>query len=283
MFLLINDVNYYLEVVGEGEPLLLLHGFTGSAKNWNPFIEQWSKDYKLIAVDLLGHGQTDHPTDYHRYSTENAVRDLLALLNHFEIEKTNIIGYSMGGRLALSFAALYPERVQSLILESSSPGLVSKKEQLARKASDNILADKIEQDNMEAFINYWENLPLFKSQEQSLPADVKKHLRSERLKNNKQGLANSLRGMGTGVQPSWWENLHALEIPVLLVVGERDEKFCKINQLMNKSLPKSNFLVVKDAGHTIHMEQPEFFGKIVMDYLKGGNKYGSGVGSKTTI
>lgn len=275
MFLQVNNVNYFVKVVGEGEPFLLLHGFTGSTESWKPFIEKWSKDFKLIAVDLLGHGQTDHPDDDQRYSTESAVRDILELLNLLGIEKTNILGYSMGGRLALSFSVLYPEKVSSLILESSSPGLVTEEEQLARQDSDKILADKIERDGIEVFIAYWEKLPLFKSQAQSLSTQEKQRLRAERLNNNKQGLANSLRGMGTGVQPSWWNHLQSLQIPVLLLVGERDEKFCQINQLMNKSIPNSNMMIVKDAGHIIHMEQPEIFGKIVMDYIKGGNMNGS--------
>lgn len=265
----VNGIKYHVEVVGEGDPLLVLHGFTGSIQSWNPFIEEWSKQFTLILVDLLGHGQTDHPPDSKRYSTECATLDLQTILNTLGVGKTHVLGYSMGGRLALSFTIMFPNSVQSLILESSSPGLSEKKERTDREANDYKLASKIEQEGIEAFIDYWEGLPLFRSQQDILSFDKRQRLRRERLKNDVAGLGNSLRGFGTGVQPSWWEHLQTLQIPVLLIVGEDDKKFCRINNEMNKRLPNSKIIVVKDAGHTIHLEQPEIFGKIVMDYLKG--------------
>ncbi len=90
-----------------------------------------------------------------------------------------------------------------------------------------------------------------------------------RLKNNPSGLAGSLLGMGTGSQPSWWEALHRIKAPVLLICGEWDEKFCAINQKVHNLLPSSKIEVVKQAGHTVHVEQPRIFGKIVSEFLYG--------------
>lgn len=267
MFIRLNDVNYHVQIAGEGEPLLLLHGFTGSLNSWNSFIDEWGKHFRLILVDIIGHGKTDHPEDFNRYSMQHVVDDLVDLLARLEITKTNILGYSMGGRLALSFAILHPDRVHSLILESSSPGLLLEKERLERAKRDRALADRIEMEGIEAFVDFWKKIPLFQTQERKLSEDKKLELRAERLSNSEIGLANSLRGMGTGVQPSWWNSLSKLYIPVLLLVGELDEKFYIINKKMEISLSNADLIVIQDAGHAIHVEQPEIFGKIIMDYL----------------
>lgn len=270
MHIKVNGINYHVKTIGEGEPLLLLHGFTGSLQTWSPFINEWSQSFKLILVDIIGHGKTDHPEGVDRYSMEYVVQDLKEILHTLNINKVHLLGYSMGGRVALSFSILYPEYVLSLILESSSPGLELEKERLARIDSDNGLAERIERDGIHEFVDYWEKIPLFSSQEQRLSVERKQAIRQERLGNSSLGLANSLRGMGTGVQPSWWDRLGRFQKPVLLLAGEEDQKFCVIGQKMHKLFPNSKILIIKDAGHAIHVEQPEFFGKIVKYYLING-------------
>ncbi|HHW36561.1 MAG TPA: 2-succinyl-6-hydroxy-2,4-cyclohexadiene-1-carboxylate synthase [Bacillales bacterium] len=267
MHIKVNGINYCINVIGDGEPLLLLHGFTGSLQTWSPFVNDWSCSYKLILVDIIGHGKTDHPEAIDRYSMENVVRDLKELLTALNINKVHLLGYSMGGRVALSFSILYPEYILSLILESSSPGLALEEERLARINNDNRLAERIERDGIHEFVDYWEKVPLFSTQEQRLSDARKQAIRQERLENSSQGLANSLRGMGTGVQPSWWDRLAHFQKPVLLLAGEDDQKFWMIGKKMHKLFPKSKILIIKDAGHAIHVEQPEFFGKIIIDHL----------------
>lgn len=251
---------------GNGEPLLLLHGFTGSGGTWKDFKTILQK-YKLIMIDIIGHGKTDSPEDPNRYRVEEAADDLKEILRKFDIHQAHFLGYSMGGRLALSFANIYPEYVKSLILESCSPGLKTEEERLARKERDEKLANMIIEKGIPSFVNYWENIPLFESQK-SLPLTVKKRMRAERLQNQTLGLANSLRGMGTGVQPSWWNHLENLTVPVLLISGGKDEKFFWIMKEMNNLIPTSIYKVVPEAGHAVHVEQPEIFGKIVDEFLQ---------------
>lgn len=130
----------------------------------------------------------------------------------------------MGGRLAYSFAMTYPERVSALVLESTTPGLKTLGERRERIMRDRKLADFILRDGLEAFVAYWENIPLFSSQ-QRLAEDIRYRIRSGRLRNNKIGLANSLTGMGTGSQPSLWSRVEEIDVPVLLICGEWDENF----------------------------------------------------------
>ncbi|WAA13955.1 2-succinyl-6-hydroxy-2,4-cyclohexadiene-1-carboxylate synthase [Fervidibacillus halotolerans] len=262
----INGMTYAFEISGTGQPLLLLHGFTGSMETWRPFIKMWKEKFQVIIIDLPGHGQTDSPDDVSRYRMESTCFDLNVFLDRLGIENVYLLGYSMGGRVALSFTCLYPNRVKKLVFESSSPGLEGKLEREERVFSDEKLAKLIEEKGVEYFVHYWENIPLFQTQK-TLPYHLRQKIRKERMGQNPRGLANSLRGMGTGTQPSWWHQLNKIQIPVQLIVGEKDSKFCRIGKRMESALPNAQYVEIENAGHAIHVEKSEIFGKIVMDFF----------------
>lgn len=266
----INGVHFHHELTGDGPPLTLLHGFTGSLKNWSLFVHGLKEQFTVLTVDLLGHGRTDVLHGAGRYGMIHAAADLIALIDETFGAPSHLLGYSMGGRLALYTAIHYPEKITSLILESTSPGLMSHVERMQRQQQDNALADRIERDGIEAFVDYWQALPLFASQQRLAP-DIRSALRHQRLRNRPAGLANSLRGMGTGVQPSLWDQLHQLNLPVLLLAGELDTKFVGIAQQMYDLLPDAQLVVVPDAGHTVHLEQPAAFQSAVMTFLRGSD------------
>ncbi len=268
----VRDVSYDAEINGQGEPILFLHGFTGSAESWREIVEVLKENYQCITIDLLGHGKTDAPTNSKRYTMEEVCADIAEILTVLELSSVHLVGYSMGGRVALSFAMLYKNRVRTLLLESTSPGLLAKQEQLARIESDQQLADFIEEKGMDAFVTRWENIPLFSTQ-QLLSKERKQQIRAERMQHTTHGLANSLRGMGTGQQSSWWEQLGNMNKRTLLMCGELDKKFCHIAQQMKKILPNSEIFTFSNSGHAIHVEQNEIFGKIVERFLKGENKW----------
>lgn len=266
MRLTVNGVRLNVEVAGAGEPLLLLHGFTGSLENWRGHVGAWSARFQTVAVDLLGHGLSDAPADPARYAMEPCVADLAAVLDQLGLGRAGVLGYSMGGRVALHLAAAHPGRVSALILESASPGLATPEERAARIVADEALAGRLERDGLEAFVDYWERLPLFASQAR-LPEPARAALRAQRLKNRPAGLANSLRGLGTGAQPSLWERLPEVQAPVLLIAGALDEKFTAIGRQMASRLPAAQLALVPDAGHAVHLEQPEAFRALVTHFL----------------
>ena len=259
-------VTYSYVEQGTGEPLVLLHGFTGSSGSWQPVLPGLAERYRVIAVDLLGHGASDAPAAAGRYAMERVAEDMAALLDHLGVAQAHLAGYSMGGRLALYLALARPQRWRSLVLESSSPGLATAEERAARAAQDEELAVFIETQGMEAFVARWERLALFASQ-QALPEAVRARQRRQRLRNRPAGLADSLRGMGAGVQPSLWERLGELALPVLLLAGEQDEKFVAIARQMAEVILQATLRIVPEAGHTIHLEQPEVWLRLVMDWL----------------
>ncbi|GAC1392384.1 MAG: 2-succinyl-6-hydroxy-2,4-cyclohexadiene-1-carboxylate synthase [Ktedonobacteraceae bacterium] len=266
----VNGISISVEQRGSTDQpvLVLLHGFTGSALGWGRHLDTFTQyGFRVIALDILGHGQSDAPIDPQRYTIEQCQADILAVLDTLGVHKGEaiLLGYSMGGRIALYVA--FSGFFRALILESASPGLADPSEREQRRSSDEQLAAKIERDSIEAFVNYWEQLPLFASQ-QRLSYEQRQALREQRLQNRTIGLANSLRGVGTGVQPALHERLATLSIPVLLLAGILDTKFCNIARQMAQLLPNAQVYIVTGAGHAVHLEQPEVFDHIVRDFCE---------------
>lgn len=273
----IRDVEYHVvetnrALMGRGT-LLLLHGFTGSHATYDGVLPMLATDWHCVTVDLLGHGKTDAPQDAARYAMREQTADLIAILDGLGVTEAMVLGYSMGGRLALGLAVEYPNRVRTLVLQSASPGLENAQDRQLRAARDAELATRIETDGVADFVAGWERLPLFATQA-SIPETQQAKIREERLNQRASGLAGSLQGMGTGVQPSFWEDLPSLAIPTLLLAGHEDQKFCGIARDMKDALPDAKYITFSNAGHTIHLEQPECFGYAVRNWLRirGGTK-----------
>lgn len=262
----VDDIELYVERAGSGPPLLLLHGFTGSADEWAELLPALTPLRDVIAVDLIGHGRSSAPADPARYSLEHCAVDLLALLDALGVGRVDVLGYSMGGRVALHLAAAAPGRVGRLILESASPGIADAAERAARAAADDALADRIEAEGLDWFVDHWAAIPLFASQA-ALPAETRAALRERRLRGTARGYANSLRGMGAGRQEPLWARLPGLVMPMLLVSGELDVKYLASNERAAALLPATSHAIVRGAGHTVHLEQPEAFAQLVVGFL----------------
>jgi 2-succinyl-6-hydroxy-2,4-cyclohexadiene-1-carboxylate synthase len=258
----LNDLDFHVEIDGRGPPLLLLHGFSGSVRAWDEVRPALAGDARLITIDLIGHGRSAAPADAGRYSLDWSTRDLLALLDELGLGAVDVLGYSMGGRVALHLSLQAPERVRRLILESASAGIEDALERQRRIASDAELAERIERDGIAAFVAEWERLPLL-ALGPHVGEDVRARQTALRLLNAPIGLANSLRGMGAGQQAARWGALRDLQRPVLLVVGERDTRYRELGERMHALLPLSDFVVVPEAGHTVHLEQPAAFADLV--------------------
>lgn len=266
MILRVNDIRYFVEVKGEGEPLVFLHGFTGDTTTWSRITDQLSNRYRCISIDLIGHGRTESPEDPSRYTMDHVSNDLDSILSALEADQAILIGYSMGGRTALHFAMRHPQKVSTLILESASPGLKTGEERVERRKKDHALADRIMREGMEAFVDFWEEIPLFASRKR-LTEDERAEIRKQRLSQSPLGLSNSLKGMGTGAQNSWWDKLGELSLPVHLLVGDLDQKFVHIAKEMKKLNPDFQIMTFSNTGHAIHVEEPRKFGTIIENLL----------------
>ena len=263
----IHGIEYSFQQSGSGHPLVLLHGFTGRAASWQPALPFLTDRFCIMAPDLIGHGETDAPRAARRYRMEHVAADLAELIGRFASQPVHLLGYSMGGRLALYFARYYPQMVSRLVLESASPGRAAPEQRLERSIADEALAGRIEDEGIAAFVDYWSTLPLFAGRNR-LPMAQREKLRAQQLTNRPWGLANSLRGMGTGVQPSLWEDLAVIDMPVCLIVGEQDPKFRAIAESMERLIRDVKAVIIPDAGHTTHLEQPILFSHAVREFLE---------------
>jgi 2-succinyl-6-hydroxy-2,4-cyclohexadiene-1-carboxylate synthase len=264
----VDGAQINVETAGAGPPLVLLHGFTGSAASWGPHVVEFARRFFTVSVDLLGHGLSDSPGDPACYGIAHCVEDVLGVMDSLSIAKASILGYSMGGRIALALAIAAPDRVAALIVESTSPGLRSGEARRARAAQDAELADAILRGGVEAFVDRWGEHPLFASQA-SLPEAGRAALRDQRLRSNPVGLANSLRGVGQGAQPPLHEFLPGLRMPVLVLAGALDQQYCEIAREMSRLIPGARLEIVPGAGHAVHLEQPEAFRRHVIEFIDG--------------
>ena len=263
----LNGLEFHVEVEGSGPPLLLLlHGFTGSVRSWDEVRSDLVRSARVVVVDLIGHGLTASPDDYRRYTLEWTARDLVALLDALDLETVNVAGYSMGGRVGLHFATRHPERVGRLILESASPGIEDEAERQRRIQSDEALAGRILERGIQAFVEEWERQPLLQPAPH-VSAERRAAQHAQRLNNEPQGLANSLRGMGAGQQVPLWSSLPDVRLPVALIVGEHDARYRDIAWRMLERLPAAALWNVPDAGHAVHLDQPRRFADLVTAVL----------------
>lgn len=218
---------------------LVLHGFTGSARSMIRFFQD------PIAPDLPGHDGAPDATSWD---------DAVDGLDRFLKRPAEVFGYSMGARLALGLALRFPGSVTRLVLESGTAGIADPAERSRRKADDDALAGLIERNGIEAFVDRWERHPTLASLR-----PFAAQLRPERLAHRPSGLASALRHLGAGAQPSYWDDLSALRLPVLLIAGAHDEKFSGIARRMSELLPSATLSIIPDCGHAPHLQRPQAF------------------------
>jgi 2-succinyl-6-hydroxy-2,4-cyclohexadiene-1-carboxylate synthase len=224
--------------------VVLLHGFTQTRQSWRRTIA--AGRYRALAPDLPGHGMASERRPASFAACAAYVRALAD-------GPCTLVGYSMGGRVALYTAITQPGLVERLVLVGASPGIADDAERAARRRADEELAERIERIGIEAFAEEWGAQPLFAGQDPRVAAAA----HADRLRNTPAGLAAALRGMGTGVMEPLWGRLGELTIPVTLVVGERDAKFRAIAGQMASAIADCRVELVAGAGHAAQLERPE--------------------------
>jgi 2-succinyl-6-hydroxy-2,4-cyclohexadiene-1-carboxylate synthase len=244
--------------------VVLLHGFTGSCRSFDFVSEALSRGgVTPIPVDLPGHGKRSGEIAASLFSLQSVFQ---SIAKASAVAPVSLVGYSMGGRLALQYAAAYPERVSRLVLESSSPGLDTDEERVKRREADASLAHRIRQGGVEAFVDEWEALPLFSSQTE-LPREIQATIRTNRLANSPRSLAAALEGFGTGSLPSLWGQIPTVTVPTLVLVGGLDAKFVEIGERMAGALPNARLTRFDSVGHAIHLEDPSGWIDAVIPFL----------------
>ncbi len=241
------------EAVGTGGRIVLVHGFTQTARSWAAIAADLASDHEVVMVDAPGHGAS------------TAVRAGLTAGAQAIAAAAGpgvYVGYSMGARYVLRAALTCPDVVQAAVLLGVNPGIEDTAERAARRAADEALAARIEGDGVDAFLDEWLAQPLFASLPRSA-ADG-----ADRRRNTAAGLASSLRLAGTGAEPDVWAELGGLDLPVLVLAGEADAKFRAIGERVAAAVgANARFEVVPGAGHAAHLEQPGAFLRLLRAWL----------------
>ena len=259
-----EDVRLNYFVSGDGPPVTLLHGFTQSGRSWREVISRMPEGWKWIVPDLRGHGETVTRPGA-PCSLDACTGDLVALWQELDLGRTHLVGYSMGGRLALHIAASRPERLLSLLTIGAHAGL-DDDARAGRRQGDEALAERIEKDGIASFVDYWGSLALFAGLQRRGAAYVAQ-LRAERLHNHVAGLACSLRGMGAGVMEPLWDELPRINVPCTFVAGQLDHGYVASGRRLAAGVPNGQVEVVLRAGHAVHQERPDAFTRVLAKHL----------------
>lgn len=263
MFIEIENIKYHIEIKGEGKPIICLHGFSEDISTWKLLDLH---GYKLILIDLIGHGKSDKPKDSKYYSLEIMLKHLNKIISKLDLKKYSMLGYSMGGRCAFAYALTYPNEIDKLILESASYGEEKFLNRLKRRENDLNLAKSIEENGIEWFNQYWGNLSIFESQK-SLPKPIINEINRRRLANSSYALSNTLKGTGQGIFPCLKDQIAKLSMPILFISGEYDKKYEKVGEEFKKLNYNVKHVVAKGCGHNTHIEDINEFVKALNKFL----------------
>ena len=242
-------------------PYFFIHGFTGSSLCWEDVIHKLK--IHSFAIDIPGHGKSEFKSLDEEYNFNDFSNDIYMVLLELQIKGINLCGYSMGGRLALKFASAYPNKIKSLILESTSYGLSYGNIRSERILEDNLLSKMIIED-FESFVDQWENNKLFSKQKNRNKQGWQKQ-RDIRLSHNKLQLAKSIDSLSLGIMPFLEEQYKQVECPIVLINGTEDDKFIKLGKNMLYSNLKAKQYIVEKACHNIHLENTEMFTDLLQE------------------
>jgi len=264
MYIEINNIRYHIQMRGEGQPLLCLHGFSEDLSTWDRL---YIPGYRLILIDLIGHGQSDKPRRIKPYKIRTIVRHIHEIMIELGYPKHSILGYSMGGRIALKYLIEYEANIDRAILESVSYGINGVIARFKRRMRDTALALDIKRGGIDWFVNYWTSLNIFESQ-MKLTDEERLKIRYRRRCNVSYALSNTLLGCGQGTYFSLKENLFKVNVPILYIHGEYDLKYGIIGQEFEEINQNVETVTINEAGHNTHVERPELFNSEVRKFMK---------------
>ena len=262
----IDSYQFHYKIQGQRDRpvILFLHGFLGDCHEFDSVIAQLKDQFCCLSLDLPGHGQTQVKGGDRDYAMPNTAQAIVGLLQALAISTCRLVGYSMGGRLALYLALHFPQYFTQVVLESASPGLKTPEAQAEGDESDWRLAAELETTDLPTFLSRWYRQPLFASFRQHPEFE---QICQRRSQNNPRKLAQSLRYLSTGRQPSLWQPLTGNQVPLLLLVGEYDTKFVAINTEMAEQCEVAKLSIVPGCGHNIHTESPQLFSQLLQQFL----------------
>ncbi|RTR38137.1 2-succinyl-6-hydroxy-2,4-cyclohexadiene-1-carboxylate synthase [Shewanella canadensis] len=241
--------------------LVMLHGFLGSKNDWDTLISDLLPHFYCICIDLPGHGQSPALSSG-ASGFERVASAIQTSLSSLSIVRYHLLGYSLGGRIALHLAQAYPDNLLSLSLESSHPGLQSIAERQVRARSDHTWSEKLSSVPIESFLSLWYQQGVFAE----LTESKRQALIRKRSHNNSEALLTVFEPTSLAKQEDLWQLPNQLQLPCHYFVGKDDSKF---SALASRWANQTNIQVhtITDAGHNVHLAAPTLFCRQLIKHL----------------
>lgn len=263
----VDDVNLYYEVSGSGYPLLLAHEFAGDCRSWEPQVRHFARRYQVITYNARGYPPSDVPEDVEAYSQEQAAKDIVGLLRYLNIPQAHLVGLSMGGYAVLHVGLSYPAVARSLLVAGCGYGSVSSERQRFQQDSGKI-AERLQHEGMPAVAEIYAKGPTRVQFEDKDPRGWQEFA-AQLAEHSAIGAALTLLGV-QGRRPSVYAleaQMRQLHVPTLIVTGDEDEPCLEPGLFMKRAIPTAGLVVMPKCGHTINIEEPDAFNRIVSDFL----------------
>ena len=263
-----NDgARLYYESTGSGFPLLFSHEFAGDYRSWEPQVRYFARRYRVIVYNARGYPPSDVPEDVGAYSQARAMDDIAQLLEALQVPQAHVVGLSMGGYATLHFGLNYPQMARSLVVAGCGYGSVAGDRQKFQQDTAQV-AQRIERDGMPAMAAVYAKGPTRVQFEDKDPRGWQEFA-DQLADHSATGAALTMRGV-QGQRPSVYEleaQMQQLQVPTLVVTGDEDEPCLEPALFMKRAIPTAGLVVVPKTGHTINLEEPEAFNRIVSDFL----------------
>lgn len=262
-----DGVELYFEEAGSGTPILFIHEFAGDHRSWEPQVRFLSRRYRCVVYDARGYPPSDVPTDLAAYSQDSAVADAVAVLDHLEIERAHVVGISMGAFAALHLGLRHPGRTRSLVVAGCGYGAHPDVREQFRSESEAV-AQAFEAEGADGIARTYGSGP---ARVQFMNKDPRGWEEFVRMlgEHSTAGSALTMRGVQRE-RPSLYDlvdDLRALEVPTLLLVGDEDTGCLQTNLMLKESIPSSGLVILPRTGHTANLEEPDLFNRFVGDFL----------------
>jgi pimeloyl-ACP methyl ester carboxylesterase len=246
----LNGIDIEYQDGGSGAPVLLSHGYSATGRMWDGQRQAMGNRYRIISWDMRGHGSTSSPDDPAQYSHALTVEDMRALLGHLGIGRAVIGGLSLGGTMSLAFYRAHPELTRALVICDSGPGFRNEKareewNQRARKRAADLET---------------RGLAVLEGRSAETQQAIRHH-------KSAQGLAHAARGMLAQKDASLIDSLAEIRVPTLVIVGDQDTPFIAACEYMAKKIAGAQLEVIKGAGHSSNLDQPEAFNRALGRFL----------------
>jgi len=262
-----DNIRLHYEEAGQGTPIVFVHEFAGDWRAWEPQMRHFSRRHRCITYSARGYTPSDVPKDVSAYSQEHAVQDILAVMDAAKIERAHIVGLSMGGFATLHFGLTAPERALSLTVAGAGYA-AEKSTQEQMRAKSRATADQFEKIGAKELAKTYA-LGATRVQLQNKSPRGWQEFATQLGEHDSLGAANTMRGVQAS-RPSIYDfetQLKNMHVPTLVINGDEDDQCIAPGIFLKKTIPACGLLMLPKTGHTINLEEPDWFNLFVADFI----------------